>query len=320
MHMTAGSTSRIIQALRRSVAQDGAPHSDGQLLESYVAQRDEEAFAALVQRHGPMVWGVCCRALSCTHDRDDAFQAIFLVLLRKAASVVPRDMVGSWLHGVACKTVLKTRAMNAKRRARETTVPDLPERPAAASRGDDLQQLLDQELSRLPAKYRAVIILCELEGKSYRQAAQQLRCPEGTVGARLSRARKLLARRLARHGLPLSAGAAAVLSPAVPAAVLSSTLTNANLHAAGPALHYSAHVLALAEGVLKTMLVAKLKTQALVLLALRMVGNLPWRRASSSWSKRFARCGQPWTSSASSRGRRVAEAGRAGRARAADVQ
>src|SRR5207302_2960368 len=116
---------------------------------------DEAAFAALVQQHGPMVWGVCRRLLANHHDAEDAFQATFLVLVRKAASVVPREMVANWLYGVAHQTALKARATTARRRAREKQVPDMPE-PAAAPQKlwDDLQPLLDQELSRLPDKYR----------------------------------------------------------------------------------------------------------------------------------------------------------------------
>src|SRR5262249_16905243 len=148
----------------------GTARSDGQLLEDYVRSRQEAAFAALVKRHGPMVWGVCRRALGSHHDAEDAFQATFLVLVRKAASGVPRDRVGNWLDGGAHQTALKARATTARRRSRERQVTAMPE-PEAASQQlwDDLQPLLDQELSRLPDKYRAVLVLCDLQGKTRKE-------------------------------------------------------------------------------------------------------------------------------------------------------
>src|SRR5262249_27234943 len=153
-----------------------------QLLEGYVRGREEAAFAALVRRHGPMVWGVCRRVLHSHQDAEDAFQATFLVLVRKAASVVPREMVANWLYGVARQTALKARATTARRRAREKQVTAMPEPPLEQQAlWDDLQPLLDQELGRLPDKYRAVIVLCDLEGKTRKEAARHFRLPEGTV-------------------------------------------------------------------------------------------------------------------------------------------
>ena len=169
---------RVIQTLRRAtLPHEEAALTDGQLLESYVRGREETAFAALV-RHGPMVWGVCRRVLPKHHDAEDAFQATFLVLVRKAASVVPREMVANWLYGVAHQTALKARATAARRGAREKQVTTMPE-PALEGHGrwDDLQPLLDQELSRLPDKYRAVLVLCDLEGKTRKEAARHLNVP-----------------------------------------------------------------------------------------------------------------------------------------------
>src|SRR5262249_46858507 len=175
--------------------------------------REESAFAALLRRHGPMVWGVCRRLLP-YHEAEDAFQATFLVLVKKAASVKPRELVGNWLYGVAHQTALKARATAARRRGREKQVAAMPE-PEAAQRDlwDDLRPLLDQELSRLPDKYRAVIVLCELEGKTRKEAARHFRLPEGTVASRLATARAMLARRLARSGSAVSGGALAALLP-----------------------------------------------------------------------------------------------------------
>src|SRR5262249_8074968 len=161
---------------------------------------DDAAFAALVRRHGPMVWGVCRRALANPHDAEDAFQATFLVLVRKAACVQPRDLVANWLYGVARITAHRARVANAKRRSRERHVPTRPEGPPAPVPCDDLPPLLAQELARLPDRYRAVILLCDLEGRTRKETARHLGVPEGTVGGRLARARTLLARRLARHG------------------------------------------------------------------------------------------------------------------------
>jgi len=180
---------RVVQQLRRAVLlRDGAGLSDGQLLGWFVERRDETAFAALVRRHGPMVWGVCRRVLDHHQDAEDAFQATFLVLIRKAATVMPREMVANWLYGVARQTSLKARAMASRRRVRERHMPRMPE-PVAAQQDlwSDLRPLLDQELSRLPDKYRVVIVLCDLEGNTRKEAARHLGLPEGTLSAQLAR-------------------------------------------------------------------------------------------------------------------------------------
>jgi RNA polymerase sigma factor (sigma-70 family) len=276
--MAIGRISEIIQHLRRTVVpRDGAGLSDGQLLEDYISSRDETALAAIVWRHGPMVWGVCRRILRNCQDAEDAFQATFLVLLRKAASVVPRERLANWLYGVAYQTALKARAMAAKRRARETQVMEMPE-PAVVNRdcAHDLHDLLDQELSRLPCKYRNVILLCDLGGRTRKEAARQLGVPEGTVAGRLARARVMIARRLTKLGLSLSGGTlAAVLSEGsapgcLPASVVNSTIKIATSVAAGQATAgmVSVKVAALTEGVIKAMLMTKLKTATGMLLVL----------------------------------------------------
>lgn len=276
--MATSGMNKVVQHLRRAVLrQDGAGLSDGQLLGWYVERRDETAFAALVRRHGPMVWGVCRRVLQHDQDAEDAFQATFLVLVRKAASVRPREMVANWLYGVARQTSLKARAMAAKRRARERQVTMMPE-PEAAQHDlwCELRPLLDQELSRLPDKYRVAIVLCDLEGKTRKEAARQLGLPEGTLSARLARGRVMLAKRLSRHGLAVSGGVLAVVlsqsvaSAGAPASVVSNTLKAASLMAAGQAATgglISAQVVALTEGVMRTMLLTKLKIATALLLA-----------------------------------------------------
>jgi RNA polymerase sigma factor (sigma-70 family) len=275
----------LIDCLRRSIlAVEKSDLTDGQLLEEYLCRHDAAAVAALLQRHGPMVWGVCRRALANHHDAEDAFQATFLVLIRKAASIVPREMVGSWLHGVAHQTALKARALRAKRQARERQVKAMPEPQAVPEpdRWQDVQPLLDQELRRLPQKYRVAIILCDLEGKTRKEAARQLEVPEGTLSTRLRTARMMLAKRLARFGLALSGGALATMgvrqaaSACVPRCVVSSTIKAVTLFAAGQAASMAAisvQAATLAEGVLKSMYLTKLKALALGLLLVAALGS-----------------------------------------------
>src|SRR5262249_34192488 len=166
--MTTSHTSKVIQHLRRAVLlRDGAGMTDGQLLGRFLTQRDDAAFAALVRRHGPMVWGVCHRVLRNHHDAEDAFQATFLVLVRKAATVAPKEMVASWLYGVAYQTALKARSVAARRKERERQVVEMPE-PAVEEQHvwHDLQPLLDKACSRLPDKYRVPLVLSAFEGQT----------------------------------------------------------------------------------------------------------------------------------------------------------
>jgi RNA polymerase sigma factor (sigma-70 family) len=267
--------------------------SDGQLLERFLALRDAAALEALVRRHGPMVLGVCRRVLHDYHEAEDAFQATFLVLARRAASIWPPEKVGNWLYGVAYQTARKARAVRAKRRVREVAASDAPE-PEAASDVPraDLAELLDHELSRLPDKYRTALVLCELEGKTHAEAAARLGWPIGTLAGRLSRARAMLARRLARRGVMLAGGSLAVLlaqsegaaSAALPAALLSSTIRAAGLFAGGrvaTAEAVSSAAAALAKEVLKTMLFSKIRLTTAItvvaLLALTLVGAGLWQ-------------------------------------------
>ena len=255
--------------------------TDGELLECYIRRRDEAAFEALVRRHGPMVLGVCRRILLNAADAEDAFQATFLVLVRKAASVVPRALVGNWLYGVAHNTAIKAKAMNSKRRTKERQAAQRT-RPGLAPEGGQLLAALDEELGRLPEKYRAPIVLCELEGRTVKEVARHLGWPQGTVAGRLARARLMLTKRLAQRGLALPAGALAAAlaqgaaSAGVPNAVVVSTLKAAAMVAAGQAAApgvISARVAALTEGVLRTMLLSKLKrAMGLLLTACVLVG------------------------------------------------
>jgi RNA polymerase sigma factor (sigma-70 family) len=272
--MASAPLNRLFEQLRRAVRPPAEDASDSRLLERFARQADEAAFASLLGRHGPMVFGVCRRVLGDTPDAEDAFQATFLVLVRKAASLRRREAVGSWLYGVARRTALEARRAAAKRRAKETKAAP----PAVATAGprDDLREVLDQELARLPPKYRAVLVLCDLEGEGRVEAAGRLGCPEGTVASRLARARTLLAGRLTRRGFALSAGLlAAVLaqqtSPAcVPAALASATALAAPRSAMGQTATaglISARVATLTKGVLQAMLLTNLKRATVGLLA-----------------------------------------------------
>ena len=265
--MAASQIHDVVQHLRRTVLRDGAGLTDGQLLESYISRRDEAALSSLVLRHGPMVWGVCRRVLHSHHDAEDAFQATFLVLVRRARSIHPRHMLPNWLYGVAHQTALNARAAAARRRGRERQVAPMPE-PAVTEPPvwRDLQPILDEELARLPDKYRNVVVLCDLESKTRKEAARQIGVPEGTVAGWLARARVMLAKRLARRGVALSGGAlATVLSEGAASAEVPASVMTATLKAAATGAT-SLTVTALAQGVTKAMLLTKLRAIAVLVL------------------------------------------------------
>jgi RNA polymerase sigma factor (sigma-70 family) len=255
--MATGELGKVLQQLRAAYGPD---QDDASLLESFLARHDESAFAVLVRRHGPMVLGVCRRVLQNEADAEDAFQATFLVLVRKAGSVVRRGVIGSWLFGVAHRTALEARRAAARRRVKEASVMH-PSRSAPET-PDGLREVLDQELAALPVKFRAPLVLCDIEGKTRREAARELGVPEGTVASRVARARLLLAKRLANHGLSLSAGAlAATLSEAavaVPHPLVGLTVKAAALLAAGHASCVATPVI-LMKGVLESMFLTKIK-------------------------------------------------------------
>jgi RNA polymerase sigma factor (sigma-70 family) len=242
--MATGQASPLPGSLRRAaLVRDGAGLPDVCLLDQFVRRRDEAAFAALVRRHGPMVMGVCLRPLRHRQDAEDAFQATFLWLVRKAAAVESAERLANWLYGVAHHMALKVRTTNARRQARERHIEVAPE-PVIAPREawHDLRQSLDRELSRLPEKYRVPVVLCDLQNKTRREAADQLGWPEGTLSGRLSRARALLAKRLSRRGVALTGGALALavsqaeLSARVPEELSRSTVEYGTAMAAGRAL------------------------------------------------------------------------------------
>lgn len=241
---------------------------DGELLDRFVATGEPAAFEAIVRRHAPMVWGVCRRALRDHHDAEDAFQATFLVLARRAEAVRPRDRLVAWLYGVARRTALKARATRARRRLREGR-GEAPE-PAAtpADPHDVLAESLDRELARLPEKYRLPIVLCDLEGCTHREAADRLGCPIGTLSGRHSRARALLADRLQRRGVALTGGAwFAFASEEASAAPIARALDCAGRTATLPST-----VAALAREVQGGLLMSKIKTSVAALLMVAAAG------------------------------------------------
>jgi RNA polymerase sigma factor (sigma-70 family) len=271
----------LLRHLRRLTGAAGdAPATDGQLLDRFLGQGESEAFAALMARHGPMVLGVCRRVLGHEQEAEDAFQATFLVLARKAGSVRRHDSLAGWLSRVAYHAAVTARARAARRRAVEKRVSDMARtEPTYDPAGGELRRLLDDEMNHLPRKYHAPLVLCYLEGKTHEEAAHELRWPTGTVKGRLARAREMLRQRLVRRGLALSAGVLGTLlveetaPAAVPAALTETALKAARAGASGAAAtgFVSEEVIALAEGVSRAMSVTRLKYVAVVALAVGLL-------------------------------------------------
>jgi RNA polymerase sigma factor (sigma-70 family) len=241
--------------------------SEWELLERYLERRDEVAFEALVARHGPMVMGVCRRVLDDQTDVEDAFQATFLVLVRKARQLGPRDAIGPWLYGVAIRVAMRARSEAVRRRRFEPIAGEGPTAHDTDPAGErELAVVIDEELGRLPSKYRSPIVLCYLEGHTHEEAARLLRWPVGTVKGRLARARDQLRSRLARRGLaPGAATLTLVLSRDSSAAVNRELIDRTVRASLKLALgHVTAQVVStsitnLVEGVLTSMFVNTIK-------------------------------------------------------------
>ncbi|HEX4612172.1 MAG TPA: sigma-70 family RNA polymerase sigma factor [Urbifossiella sp.] len=257
---------RLLTAALR-LAHDPGP-ADRDLLTAFAASRDEAAFTELVRRHGGLVLAACRRVTGHAQDAEDAFQAAFLVLARRAGQVGRPEQLGNWLYGVAVRTALDARS--ARRRIREQPLAAAPE-PADADRGPDpdLAGVMDEELARLPEKYRAAVVLCELEGVPRKDAAARLRIPEGTLSSRLAHARKILATRLARRGVMTPAGVLAAVGPTTGGVIVPGRLIDHTARAAArvtggavPPGLVSDRVSSLTDGVLKAMLVSKLRITA----------------------------------------------------------
>jgi RNA polymerase sigma factor (sigma-70 family) len=274
---------RVVEHLRReSLLPAASRRSDAALLEAFLARREEAAFDALVRRHGPMVLGVCRRILHDRHSAEDAFQATFLVFLQKASSIAQREHLANWLYGVALRTSLQARQQAARRRLKESKVTEMAHQPSEADEAiQELLPFLDLEMNRLPEKYRVPILLCDLQGKSRKEAAQELKLPEGTVSTRLARARAMLAKKLARYGRLLSGSALALAvaqnqaAASVPSALLASTVKAGLLFAAGQkvAAALSIKVVALTDKVVKMMLLSKLLNALTVLVVVAVLGS-----------------------------------------------
>jgi RNA polymerase sigma factor (sigma-70 family) len=281
----------LVRYMHRMLAAQGAGVlSDAQLLERFLSQRDEMAFEVLVWRHGPMVLRLCRRLLGHAQNAEDAFQATFLMLVRKAGSIRKGQALGSWLYKVAHRIALEAKTRASKRATAEKHATYYSTAEATGSfSGTVVEQetraVLDEAVCGLPEKYRAAVVLCYFQGKTHQEAAQQLGCPKATVSIRLMRARELLRSRLARRGVALSAAALAnLLSESAAPAAVPSLLTNFTIKAAmwfaaGKAVSagvVSERAVILTEGVLKAMFLTKAKATTAVLLAILGIGMALW--------------------------------------------
>jgi RNA polymerase sigma factor (sigma-70 family) len=270
--MARGQLGQAIGYLRRVIGGPGSDATDLQLLQCYAATKQDEAFTTLVRRHGAMVLGVCRRVLGNNCDADDAFQATFLVLARKAGSVPWRESIGNWLYGVAYRIASKQRGERARRSGHERAAgarrsEATTENPAAL----ELQQVLDEELARMPEKFRMPLLLCCLQDQTLDEAGQQLGWSFATVKGRLQRGRDALRHRLRGRGVTLSAGVlATILAPsvvqAVPLHLLNSTCQSAATRT------MTAPVAALVKGAMQAMFWMKMKTATMVLTAICAIG------------------------------------------------
>ncbi len=268
--MTAEPANALSLQLRRAagLTQPDSP-TDSELIERFLSRKDEPAFAELVRRHGPMVFAVCRRVAGNPHDADDAFQATFLVLARKARGLPSDVRLGAWLHGVAHRAALKAREAAVRRRTRETAAAR-PEGIAAADEQIDVLAVIEQELNHLPEKYRQPLVLCGLCGQSRKEVAAQLGVPEGTLASRLAKAREMLTERLHRRGLvvPASAVALACDTQAAQAAVPTTLIEAAAKSASGT---LPATVTRIATEVTRAMFLRKFLTGLLALVAMTLV-------------------------------------------------
>jgi RNA polymerase sigma factor (sigma-70 family) len=270
---------RILEGLLRHIRQDvpeqGETPTDAELLRRFARLRDEAAFATLVGRHGALVWAACRAVLGHDQDAEDAFQATFLVLAQRCHAVRKETSLGSWLYGVARNVAFKARRADTRRRLREERQrASVPQGPAATAALGELQLILQEEVDRLSAKFRAPFVLCCLEGLGRVEAAQALGWKEGTLSARLSQARRTLERRLLRRGVTLAAASGAyalcvgAADAALPAGLTASTSRAALLLAVREeSTVVSARAAVLAEGVIKSMFLTRLKMWTAVLLA-----------------------------------------------------
>jgi RNA polymerase sigma factor (sigma-70 family) len=292
----------LIQRLLQRVAPHGGVASDSELLQRFASHREESAFETIVWRHGPLVLGVCERLLHDAQAAEDAFQATFLVLVRKGASIHRQQSLGSWLFKVAYRIALRAR----KRLATEPQAAEMLDLPAPTGVSDlvwrDLRPVLDEALDGLPEKYRLPLVLHYLEDKTMDQVASELGWPKGTVSGRLDRGKHLLRKRLLRQGVTLSAAAlATALGNAVAATIIPTRLVHTTLRSTLVAGQASASVIDLAEGCLRGMFLDKIKQTVVALASLCVLvvgaGLLAPQAPASAAEKeliRSARTG-PWS-------------------------
>ncbi|HMF14984.1 MAG TPA: sigma-70 family RNA polymerase sigma factor [Gemmataceae bacterium] len=302
-----------MEHLRGSARPVADEPTDGELLERFVTDRNEAAFVELVHRHGPMVHGVCRRMLDDAEDVEDAFQATFMILVRKADTIRKRDSAASWLYGVALRVARRARAAITRRRDRErrAAVPEAVSTPEDA--WSDVRPVLDDAVDALPEEYRVLVVLCYLQGRTYDEAARLLSLAKGTVSTRLTQARVLLRRKLTRRGLALPVAVLATLleHQAAPAAVppqLPPLAVEAARRAAGMGGTVSPQVAYLAQATLRTGKLAGPGCVAVLSLLLIAVGAglLIWRALTPApkssddggpqqvWKERFALDDQPF--------------------------
>ncbi len=279
--MTQSAIPLFSQYLRHLRTGHNDPSSDHELLQRFVTHREESAFTALVERHAAMVLGLCRSILRNHHDAEDIFQATFLVLARKAGSIRKGESVGSWLYAVAYRLAHKLRIRAEKRqRCEQRAVVHCEQTPMDAVARGELRDILHQEVSRLPEKYRAAVMLCYWQGRTHEQAGEQLGCARGTIKDRLEKARELLRKRLARRELALSASWFATslsegMSATVSAELMQSTVRSALLFSMGrlPAGTVSPNVLASAKDALQAILLNKLKYGGILVLILGLLSG-----------------------------------------------
>ena len=280
--MVKGQLDAVLQCIRGSFRTRAvAPLTDGQLLDRFIRERSEDAFAVLVERHAAMVLTLACGVLHDPHEAEDVFQATFLVLAKKVRSIRRRRALGGWLHQVTYRLALKAKANNARRQTHQRLAKIVPEpAPEANLNRLELRAVLDEELSRLPEKYCTPLILHYLQGKSKYQTAVELGWSTGTVSGRLARARELLRSRLVRRGLTLSsAGVVVILAQSTVAVAVSPSLLNNTVKAAlafsggiGAGAAVSASAVKLADGMVKRIALAKIKMMAAVVLGASVLG------------------------------------------------
>ncbi|HEV3443197.1 MAG TPA: sigma-70 family RNA polymerase sigma factor [Gemmataceae bacterium] len=267
---------KLIRQLRSMVGPSvDTEYPDAQLLERYVAGHDEAAFAALMYRYGRLVRAVCAHMLRCHEDVEDAVQATFLILARRAGSIRKRASLASWLHGVAFRTASNARQSAARRHNHEKNGQSrVPEEPVAEAALHELQALLDEEVERLPEKLRAPFVLCCLEGLSRTEAAQALAWKEGTVSGRLAQARERIREGLSRNGVTLSAALCATVIDPMPSAGASGMVVREVLaYAAGEASGISARAVSLAETTLACLTISPVKAIVAVVLTASVLGG-----------------------------------------------